>query len=657
MHRRVLSADGVTFVARRGEEGREFLASTDPWFHPVNFGTGPDGALYVVDFYRQFVEHPQWVPEQRRGSAAWRTGSEHGRIWRIRAKSSKVNSPSPKLSQATVAALVSHLGHENGWWRDTAQRLLVERQDRAAIPLLKSTLGNRLSIPTARLHALHTLDGLAALTPEIVLPALKDAHPAVREHAVQLSESFLSGKAGVTSVPTNYLIASLFPLAQDSEPRVRFQLALTAGEMAGAPRLYLLAALAQRDLTNRWHSLAILSGVGSEPLAFLKRVVQITPGWLSAPTAEQAQFLEQAAALIGARHEETELHECVAFIGQSQAPLALLAGLADGMKRAHQTLRQWAAQPAVASNESTRTLAKLFGQAVISAAAEQQPLPQRLAAIRVLAESEPGSVGKMLLELLRPQQPAEVQAAAARTLVDLNDAGLARSLFADWSRYATATKRQALASALRTPTASTALVEALEDGHISPVELDASTRQALQKNPDTALKPRLEKLLAEISSTDREQQISRFQPALKLSGDRRRGAEFFGKTCLVCHAIQGHGNYVGPDLSGIGSRPKEALLVDILDPSRAVSPDFINYTLTTQAGQSLTGLIVSETAASVTLRRVGEADETVLRSQIAALRAELKSLMPEGLEQGLEPQGMADLIEFLAHPDKELLPK
>src|SRR5439155_8893643 len=103
VHRRVLQPDGVSFIARRGEREMEFLASTDPWFHPVNFATGPDGGLYVVDFYRRFVEHPDFVHSKARDEMPWRTGAEHGRIWRVRARARDAARPSSSVNLARAS--------------------------------------------------------------------------------------------------------------------------------------------------------------------------------------------------------------------------------------------------------------------------------------------------------------------------------------------------------------------------------------------------------------------------------------------------------------------------------------------------------------------------------------------------------------------------
>jgi putative heme-binding domain-containing protein len=131
----------------------------------------------------------------------------------------------------------------------------------------------------------------------------------------------------------------------------------------------------------------------------------------------------------------------------------------------------------------------------------------------------------------------------------------------------------------------------------------------------------------------------------------------FSKSCLTCHSIQGLGAQVGPDLSSISSHAKETLLVDILDPSRQVLPDYIAYTCTISNGDSFSGVISAESATSITLRRPNESDLALQRAEIKDLKASGKSLMPEGLEQGFNLQDVADLLAFVHAPDKLLLPK
>src|SRR5439155_14699503 len=191
IQRRRLAPTGATFIAERTESGQEFLASTDPWFHPVFTTTGPDGCLYVVDFYRKYVEHPHWVADELKTTVPWRTGEEHGRIWRIRPKNWKSTTAKPNLSRSRSTELVKYLTSDNGWWRDTAQRLIIERQDRSVAPALEKMARKSLS-PLGRLHALYTLDGLDALKPELVRTALHDLNPRVRQHAISLAEPILT---------------------------------------------------------------------------------------------------------------------------------------------------------------------------------------------------------------------------------------------------------------------------------------------------------------------------------------------------------------------------------------------------------------------------------------------------------------------------------
>lgn len=197
IHRRVLTRDGATFVARRAEneKTREFLASTDPWSHFVNFATGPDGALYVCDFYRRWVEHPGFVPPKFRDRYDWREGWEHGRIWRLAHRDRPPGSTaSPLPSGLSLPELVTRLHHSNAWQRTTAQRLLVEQAshpDRATeirAALLNARARHREAplSPAGRLTTLQTLERLGGAPDDNLLAALRDPDPELRTAVLRL---------------------------------------------------------------------------------------------------------------------------------------------------------------------------------------------------------------------------------------------------------------------------------------------------------------------------------------------------------------------------------------------------------------------------------------------------------------------------------------
>src|SRR5205085_2529835 len=190
VHRDVLSPDGVTFVASRApeEREREFLASTDPWFRPCNFTNAPDGNFYVIDMYREFIEAPSAIPDALKKTMNFWSGDTMGRIYRISPKNpSHKGNLKPNLGAASIPELVKNLENPNGWHRDTAHRLLVERQDPAAVPLLKQLLA-KSQFPPVRILALWTLESLSAIDAITVINALKDTHPRVREQAVRVAE-------------------------------------------------------------------------------------------------------------------------------------------------------------------------------------------------------------------------------------------------------------------------------------------------------------------------------------------------------------------------------------------------------------------------------------------------------------------------------------
>lgn len=646
VHRRVLQTNGVTFVARRGEEGREFLASTDPWFHPVNFATGPDGALYVVDFYRRFVEHPDYVPEKLRASQDWRTGAEHGRIWRVRDRRLKLG-PTPRLSSATAKQLVEHFEHPNGWWRDTAQRLIVERQDKAAIPLLKSMAANSRppegGTPSnlARLHALWTLEGLGALDEASLMSALQDSDARIREHAIRLCEPRIN---------SSNLVERLARMTNDSDARVLLQLALTLGEVQDDRKVGPLVTLANANYRDHWNALALLSNVGASAWPFLQRLLA-DPSWLNDADKQQTDFLEKVAIIVGAAGDQS-VRRALKWLADStrersvQIELALMAGLGDGILRSGKRLFE------VIEGDQINLLTL---RAAALAQDRSRPTWLRLLAIRALNHASPPVSRRIMLTLLEPRHPAELQSAAAQTMITWRDADSAAALFSKWSIYSTSLRRKLVSLALQNATGVRALLDALDQGTVTAIELDASARAALQRSSDAEVKLRAQKLFTETANSDREALVRRYHQAIELQGNASRGAEIFRKNCVICHTVEGTGANVGPILSGLSSRPPEALLIDIIDPSRQVSPDYIGYTVAKSDDETLTGLIVAESDTTVTVRRPNLSDEVIPRAQIKEIRADGKSLMPDGLEKDLSIQNMADLLEFLKKPEDKLL--
>jgi putative heme-binding domain-containing protein len=151
---------------------------------------------------------------------------------------------------------------------------------------------------------------------------------------------------------------------------------------------------------------------------------------------------------------------------------------------------------------------------------------------------------------------------------------------------------------------------------------------------------------------DRQAVVRRFEPALKMNGDRVKGRALFEARCLMCHPLAGKGPNVGPDLAGMSARPKDALLVDILDPSRQMAPDFTAYSVLLKNNDEVSGLIMAENEDRITLRRPNAPDDVIARANIREVRAEGKSLMPDGLEEGLEPADIANLLAFLMRIEK-----
>jgi putative membrane-bound dehydrogenase-like protein len=636
--RDVLSPRGATFVARPGHSDCEFLASTDNWFRPVHLSLGPDGAIYVLDFYREVIETPLSLPEdiKRRVNLQSRA---RGRIWRITSAPAGTKPPRIRLDRASPKELVLQLASANSWRRLTAQRLLFERQEKKAIKPLRELLSSRSAV--GRAHALWTLDGLGALRADEVERALGDSEAGVREQALKLAEGRLAGSKSLQK--------AVLARVDDPSPRVRFQLALSLGALETPAAVAALAKLARRADTDSWTETAILSSVSRSAAALLEALA----GDPAFAKGGRLAFLTRLAALVGASGGDGDLAKALALLGttgKEPTPLqiALLDGLGQGLAQGARPLNVLWDKPPPGLAEAVKKARILFQQAARVARDEKRDAATRLAAIRLLGRGPFEPLGEAAPALLLPRTPPALQLAAVRALSAHARPEVAKLLLAGWGSATPGLRREMSEALFARPERLVALLAALEKKRVLAAQLEPIRLERLKKHPNAAIRKRARKVLAGQVAPERVKVIEAYRPALELKADPVRGKGVFKKVCSTCHQLEGVGVQVGADLlAGLHNKSREQLLIDILDPSREVDPRYLAYQVTTRRGQVLTGLIAAETASSLTLKRGEGAEDTILRTQIEKVESTGKSLMPDGLEMQMSKQELADVIAYL----------
>jgi putative membrane-bound dehydrogenase-like protein len=644
VHRMTLTPNGVTFRARRADEGREFLASKDNWFRPCQFANGPDGCLYVVDIYRELIETVESIPGDLAKQLHPRSGYDRGRIWRI-VPEGFVRRPLPRLSKATTAELVALLDHPNGWHRDTASRLLYERQDRAAIPLLE-TLTRDAKTPQGRVHALAALAGFDAIRDAILGEREQDVDAHVRAFAVKLGERFASRWQRAREWNK---------LARDSDLRVRLQVAFSFGasDEAGDPQggsgdafvqglaADALAKLAIADGTISLMRFAILSSSRHRAASLVERL-------LADPAARGEAhvrlMISELTATIALARNDAHIERLLRAIrglpeGESAYGKTLIAVLLRKLPVGHRERLDSASVRAV--------LTALVDDARHTSLDAKRTPAERVAAVRDLRLAAFADVRPLFAKLLQASEPVPVQKAAIEALAAYDDAGAADVLLDAWPGMSPALRAVAAESLFARPASTTRLLDRVERGSLKTSELDPARVALLKQAGDAAVRTRIDKLFAGAGLSKRADVIAAYKGALEMRGDVERGRAIFRKSCSACHRRESVGEQVGADLAGIQDKGAEFLLVNILDPNREVLPKFLAYLAQIDDGRTVTGMLTSETATGLTLRRLDGTSETILRTNLEALRSTGLSFMPEGLETQISPAQMADLIAYL----------
>jgi putative membrane-bound dehydrogenase-like protein len=656
VQRQIVSEAGATFSSQAATPGREFLASRDGWFSPVFLANAPDGSLYLCDMYRKTIEHPQYVPESVRHLFDFQAGNDRGRIYRIAASEFQLANPARAEAKQQLLSILSKpalelcnlLNAPDAWPRETAHRLLLERKSSDAIPSLRALISSPTATATARIHALYLLEGLGALDEPILLTALREAEPLVRETALHLSEPRLNGSDPLRRIALG--------LAEDSSPRVRFRVALALGEATHPDTLEALAQIAARDGEDRWTRAAVLSSIGGSSAEFLSRFLRIQ----ACPPGARASVLTDLVRVLGASQAMEQCKgtvEAILMAGAHQDSAlewqaVSLAVLGEAMRQRGFVPKEkppFSVMIRSVSAEAQERFASLKERAGAMALSANASVPARLAAIRFLGVAEPASSTAVLRQLLGAEQPSEIQVAALKAIGPNAPGDFGDTVFDHqrWRAYTPAVRETVVGVVLGQARFLPALLDAIENQTVQPWTVPPARRTVLLKHRDENIRKRAEAVFLQGERGDRMKVFESYKPVLQLTPDLANGRRIFQEHCSSCHLHKGQGAEVGPDLTGIRNQPAEAILLHTLVPEHEVVPGYTAYEIETKDGRSLTGLIVSETPSSITLRRAHGEEETLLRSSIASLSSTGLSLMPQEIEKNMTRQDLADLIGFL----------
>ncbi len=668
VHADRLKDKGASFTASRIFEHQEFLASTDAWFRPVNMYIGPDGALYVVDYYREIIEHPEWMSKSDIESGKLYNGRDKGRIYRISATGAAPASWTShlNLNDSSDIQLIEKLSSPNIWWRRNAQRLLIDRNHDMVVPYLVKMAQNTKS-SLGRLHALWTLEGMNKLTPELIAKALPDPEPGVRENAIQLAELHLH--------TSPELAPELIALKTDTNDKVRYQLLCTLGYLntpeAGAARQELLF----KDINDKWVQVAALSASSSQNDAMLEGVLKKFDPAVPA----YASLVTRLGSVIAANKGATTIHSYLQRAVEPAAGVAmtwkapLLEGLAEGLKNRSSVPDGLKSErkllidvclhhPDVNIRRNARIMLENIGiadsspepivmQEAKKIAADKNMSPAiRTEAVNLMALQNPKQEAAFLESLITPDAPRDIQVAAIRALSKISDTTVSTFILKNWASLFPGIKEDALNTFITEPFSVpriSLLLQNISNGTITKAELGWPVTVVLMRDIPDSLKAYARTLLSG-KKEDRSLVIKEYQAALKLKGDANKGKAVCITNCLACHQLRGKmGTAFGPDLGTVQSWNPENIMINILDPNLSISHGYELWNIVLNDGAMQQGIIVSQTSNAIVVNKQGGVKITISKKDIRSLKTLEVSPMLNDFEKKIDKQQMADLIAFI----------
>jgi putative membrane-bound dehydrogenase-like protein len=654
-----LTDDGVSFKASRVLEKKDFLTSKDGWFRPVNFYVGPDGAMYVVDYYRQIVEHPEWMSDEVNKSGALYNGTQKGRIYRIVPRGGLPMDwlGKLKLSETSDKELINLLENNNAWYRRTAQRLLFERKTKETKAL--ETMATGSSSAEARTHALWLLDGLGAITEATLLANISHEQTGVRENVLKIAEKYLEKYSNLTK--------AVLAMTNDASQRVRFQALCSIGDLQGTQANKAKMTFLAQNIQDSWvQSAGISAFAGQENMLFDWAV----SSYATQPNEANSRFfMFLAATIANSKNKENIaalLAKCSTASKESYWQAATLNGLAKlwenigvgielSEKQKEQITGNFQENTPKELRDASLNLLKVIGlptnkdimnRAATVAQNLNTDVDFRADAIRLLGMQNPVKYQTQLEEWLVNNQSVTVKLAALQTIDACKNDRTAKFLIQQFDKFTPNIQSQVIGVLMDSPNRTMALLNALAKKQISTEQVGWQRMVRLMTNGDLTVRNYARKILAS-SGLTRESVLNTYTAALRMQGNYARGEKVFERVCQTCHQLNGKGIAFGPDLSSLRNRPVDNILKEIIVPNNSIADKYEYWVAQLKNGSKIEGILANKTATTLTFRQLGGSETTISRSEVLKLDASQESAMPNGLEGAITVSEMSDLLAYI----------
>jgi putative heme-binding domain-containing protein len=653
-----LERAGSTFTTHFQED---FITSTDRWFRPVKGLVGPDGALYVADWYDYNISHTD--PKDR--SKWYQPSRDTGRIWRVAPVGARLRTEGKwPLDRLSSDELVDLLKHRNAWYSRRARRLLMERRDSAVVPRLAKMVQREKGVPA--LEALWALHVCGGLDDELALKLLDHPFEHVRAWTIRL----LGDRR---RVPRRFA-ARLVELAKrEPSATVRSQLACTCKRLSGPVALPIIEQLLARaeDLADPHIPLLLWWAIEDKAVsdrAGVLKLVDSTAGW-NRPIM-RAVVVERLARRYLAEGKPAGFGACARLLGLAPTAadrerlIAAMEQQMDGLhfEKAPEPLAE-ALKPLLKQERPSSPLVRLvlrlgmedgYPLAAKRAADRHRGAAERAEFIRLLGElKRPGSL-PALLERLGEKEPPAVRGAALLALQRYDDPKIAAAILGRYPKMPPALKEKARDVLVSRSAWSAAVLDAVAGGRVpaGDFSVEQVRRVLLHRRPE--LLERVEKLWGQVRPKSSRQKQGRIMAVGQIlgkgKGDARRGKPLAVKLCLNCHQLFGEGAKIGPDLTAADRKNLDVLLANVIDPSAVIREGYQQYVVTSTDGRVLTGLLAESTAERITVLDAKGVRTTLRKKEVESLTRSDTSLMPEGILDELSDQELRDLFAFLRDP-------